>query len=128
MPQSTSAAMPRTTTPASGVMTPASLRFERFELQPAEHRLLVDGVPAPPGGRALLLLEVLLARPGHLFKRQELMDRVWPDVVVEENNLSLSGRICICAAWLTLATGRGQRLNRAHCSWYFLPSWAFPRL
>ena len=35
----------------------------RFELQPAEYRLLVDGQPAALGGRALDLLIALAARP-----------------------------------------------------------------
>ena len=46
--------------------TPAPLRFGpggRFELQPAERRLLVDGEPAALGARALDLLIALAGGP-----------------------------------------------------------------
>ena len=69
-----------------------SLRFGpalRFELQPAEGRLLVDGQPAALGRRALDLLVVLASRPDHLLTKHELLDRVWPGLVVEEANLQM---------------------------------------
>ena len=59
----------------------------RFELRPAEYRLLVDGQPATLGGRALDLLFALAARPAELLTKNELLDRVWPGLVVEEGNL-----------------------------------------
>lgn len=69
----------------------APLRFGsdgRFELQPESYRLLVDGVPATLGARALDLLFTLAAEPGRLLGKHELMERVWPGLVVEENNLA----------------------------------------
>ena len=66
---------------------PDPLRFGRFELQRHERRLLVDGRPAPLGARAFDLLVVLAERPGELVGKNELLDRVWPDVVVEEGNI-----------------------------------------
>ena len=66
----------------------ASLRFGRFELQPGERRLLVDGVPAALGGRAFDLLLALAERPGKLVGKHALMDLVWPGLVVQENNLA----------------------------------------
>ena len=69
---------------------PAVLRFGaggRFELRPAEHRLLVDGAPSALGGRALDLLFALASRPGELFTKGELIAQVWPGLVVEEGNL-----------------------------------------
>lgn len=70
----------------------ASLRFgpdERFELQPYERRLLVDGQPAPLGRRAIDLLLVLAAEPDHLLTKNELLERVWQGLVVEEANLQM---------------------------------------
>jgi len=61
----------------------------RYELQPAERRLLVDGQPATLGARALDLLIALVARPGSLIGKNELIDRVWPGLVVEEANLQV---------------------------------------
>ncbi|MBS0447369.1 MAG: winged helix-turn-helix domain-containing protein [Proteobacteria bacterium] len=74
--------------PTSG----ATLHFgpsRRFELQPAERRLLVDGQPAALGRRALDLLIALAERPDHLLTKNELLDRVWPGLVVEEANLQM---------------------------------------
>ena len=71
--------------------TVQSLKFGpagRFELQAHERRLLVDGVPANLGARAFDLLLVLAERPAQLLTKHELMDQVWPGVIVEENNLA----------------------------------------
>src|SRR2546423_14204423 len=71
-------------------MTPptAALRFGRFELHAHERRLLVDGEPAALGARAFDLLLALAERPGQLVGKQALMDRVWPGLVVQENNIA----------------------------------------
>lgn len=61
----------------------------RFELDPTRRALLRDGVAVPLGARALDLLLALSARPGQLMRRSELLDLVWPDDAVEENNLAV---------------------------------------
>lgn len=58
-------------------------------LQPAERRLLVDGKSAALGARALDLLIVLATHPGRLLTKVELLDLVWPGLVVEEANLQM---------------------------------------
>jgi predicted ATPase/DNA-binding winged helix-turn-helix (wHTH) protein len=65
------------------------VRFGGFELQPGERRLLVDGQPAAVGPRAFDVLMVLVERGGKLVTKSELLDRVWPNLVVEENNLQV---------------------------------------
>lgn len=78
--------------PAPDARPASPLRFGpagRFELQAAERRLLVDGRPAPLGARALDLLITLAAQPDHLLTKNELLDRVWPGLVVEEANLQM---------------------------------------
>jgi predicted ATPase/DNA-binding winged helix-turn-helix (wHTH) protein len=68
--------------------TDSTLRVAgRFELQPHERRLLVDGNPASLGARAFDLLRHFAERPGRLVSRQELMDVVWRDLVVTDNNI-----------------------------------------
>lgn len=62
-------------------------RFGRFELQPAQRRLLADGRPLELGARALDLLATLVEHAGALVSKDELLDRVWADAVVEEANL-----------------------------------------
>src|ERR1700752_4732046 len=59
-------------------MPPPNLRFGRFELQPHERRLLVDGSPAALGARAFDLLLAMATRPGQLVTKAELLDDVWP--------------------------------------------------
>jgi adenylate cyclase len=46
-------------------------------------------VPLPLGSRALEVLCVLVERQGDLVSKQAIMDAVWPDTVVEENNLTV---------------------------------------
>lgn len=66
-----------------------SCRFGRFELQPEDRRLLEDGVPINLGARAFDLLVALAARPGQLVSKNDLLNLVWPGLVVEENNLQV---------------------------------------
>ena len=72
----------------SALPTSLPMRFGRFELQPLERRLLVDGQPAPLGARAMDVLLELASHPGELLTKQQLLDQVWPGVVVEENNIA----------------------------------------
>ena len=46
-------------------------------------------MPVPIGRRALDVLRVLLAHPGHLVTKHEIMDAAWPGLTVEENNLTV---------------------------------------
>jgi len=82
-------------------------------LRPRDSQLLVEGRPAQLGGRALEVLCALAERPGELLSKRELMDRVWPGLVVEENNLQVQistlRRVLGPASILTVA-GRGYRL------------------
>jgi predicted ATPase/DNA-binding winged helix-turn-helix (wHTH) protein len=69
---------------------PQALTFgpgARFQLQPAERRLLIDGRPAAITPRALDVLIALTAQPDHLVSKGELLDQVWRGLVVEEANL-----------------------------------------
>ena len=64
-------------------------RFGAFELQPDQRRLLADGRPVALGPRAFDLLLALVERPGRLVTKNELLDLVWPGLVVEANNLQV---------------------------------------
>jgi DNA-binding response OmpR family regulator len=66
---------------------PPGQRFGRFELRPAERALLVDGQPAALGARAFDLPKALAERRDRVVPKNELLDLVWPGLVVEENNL-----------------------------------------
>jgi DNA-binding winged helix-turn-helix (wHTH) protein len=67
----------------------ARFRFGGFELQPGEHRLLAHGQLTAVGPRAFDLLVALVERAGKLVSKDELLERVWPKLVVEENNLQV---------------------------------------
>jgi non-specific serine/threonine protein kinase len=62
-------------------------RFGLFELQPDERRLLNSGRPVHLGPHAFDVLIVLVEQAGRLVRKDELLERVWPRVVVEENTL-----------------------------------------
>jgi DNA-binding winged helix-turn-helix (wHTH) protein len=54
-----------------------------------QRQLLVDGVPVEVGTRAFDLLLVLLEADGALVTKEEMLDRVWPSVIVSEENLKV---------------------------------------
>ena len=89
-------------------------RFDRFEVQPAAQRLLVDGEPATLGPRAFDLLVALVERAGQLVPKGELLDLVWPGLVVEENNLQVqisALRKILGADAIATVPGRGYRFT-----------------
>ncbi|USX24774.1 transcriptional regulator [Oxalobacteraceae bacterium OTU3CINTB1] len=63
------------------------LAFGPFRLMPSCRSLLNDGRPIPLSGRAFDLLLALVERAGEVVSKEELIARVWPRTVVEENNL-----------------------------------------
>ena len=62
--------------------------FDRFRLDVQERRLLrgSQAVPLPP--KLFDLLAVLVQNAGSLIQKQDLLDKVWPDVAVEEGSLT----------------------------------------
>lgn len=66
----------------------ATFTFGPFVLDTAERRLSRDGEPVPLRAKLFDTLCLLVQRPGRLIERQELIDTVWPDSIVEEGNLS----------------------------------------
>ena len=62
--------------------------FGPFRLESRERRLLRDGHPVRLRSKVLDTLCVLVSQPGRLIEKDELIAAVWPDTVVEENNLA----------------------------------------
>jgi DNA-binding winged helix-turn-helix (wHTH) protein/tetratricopeptide (TPR) repeat protein len=62
--------------------------FGPFRLDPAERSLLRDGKAVPLTPKAFELLVLLVENRGHLLKKDELIERVWPNTFVEEANLA----------------------------------------
>lgn len=61
--------------------------FGPFRLEPREHRLVRDGQRVPLTGKAFHTLRALVEHHGELISKQDLMGMVWPETIVEENNL-----------------------------------------
>ena len=61
--------------------------FGRFRLDLGQRQLARDGVPIPLGSRALDILCALALAKGEVVSKDELMTRVWPGVVVDENTI-----------------------------------------
>jgi DNA-binding winged helix-turn-helix (wHTH) protein/Tol biopolymer transport system component len=64
--------------------------FGRFRLDPTERFLFQDGAAVPLSPRLFDTLLVLVENRGHLVEKNDLMQKVWNDVAVEENNLAQS--------------------------------------
>jgi len=77
--------------------------FGPFRLETREHRLVRDGRPVPLTGKAFSTLCALVGRHGTLVSKQDLMTAVWPETVVEENNLDRNIS--------TLRKALGEQLN-----------------
>jgi DNA-binding winged helix-turn-helix (wHTH) protein len=65
----------------------ATVRFGRFQLDMHRREMFADEVPVPIGGRAFDVLIALIEARGQLVTKDELLSRVWPATVVEENTL-----------------------------------------
>src|SRR5215213_2771649 len=61
----------------------------QFRLNLRERELTLDGVPVRLGSRACDILCVLASAKGEVVSKDELMARVWPGLVVEENNIQV---------------------------------------
>jgi predicted ATPase/DNA-binding winged helix-turn-helix (wHTH) protein len=90
------------------------IRVGPFELVPSERQLMRHGQPVELGGRAFDLLQVLAEHAGRLVTKATLLERVWPKLVVDENNLPAqiaSLRRVLGAAAIRTVPGFGYRLE-----------------
>src|SRR2546430_5284269 len=96
----------------------AAFEFGRFRVLLRQRQLVADGVPIELGTRAFDLLLVLLEADGSLVTKDELFSRVWPGIVVAEENL----KVHICALrkalgddrdYIRTEFGRGYRFTAA---------------
>jgi TolB-like protein len=63
-------------------------QFGPFQLDASERRLLRDGVQVPLRLKAFETLRMLVENAGHLVTKEALLQQVWPDAMVEENNIN----------------------------------------
>jgi TolB-like protein/DNA-binding winged helix-turn-helix (wHTH) protein/Tfp pilus assembly protein PilF len=62
--------------------------FGSYRLDALERVLLRDGQPVTLPPKDLETLFVLVERAGHIVEKDELLEKVWPGVFVEESNLA----------------------------------------
>lgn len=90
------------------------LSFSSFVLRPYERQLVSNGAVLPLGARAFDVLRVLAQRAGDLVTKNELLEQVWPGLVVEENNLQVhisTLRKLLGASHIATVAGRGYRFT-----------------
>jgi eukaryotic-like serine/threonine-protein kinase len=63
-------------------------QFDQFEVDDREFRLSNDGTPVQLEPKVLRLLLYLIENRNRLVRKQELLDKVWPDAIVTENALT----------------------------------------
>jgi predicted ATPase/DNA-binding winged helix-turn-helix (wHTH) protein len=93
-----------------------ALRFDRFEVRSRDRQVLRDGIPLVVGARAFDLLLALVERADRVVAKTELLDLVWPNLVVEENNLQVqisALRKLLGSHMIATIPGRGYRFAAA---------------
>lgn len=86
--------------------------FGSLQVWPHERTLIVDGVGHRPGARAFELLLLLIEHRHRVVSKAEIFQRVWPGLVVEENNLTVqisALRKILGPNLLATFSGRGYR-------------------
>jgi predicted ATPase/DNA-binding winged helix-turn-helix (wHTH) protein len=94
--------------------TETEYRIGDAQLHPQRRRLLVAGQDSRIGARAFDLLLALVESRERTVTKNELLDRVWPGLVVEENNLQVhisSLRKLLGAQAIATVPGRGYRFT-----------------
>src|SRR5579863_10410685 len=81
----------------------------------ASRELFRDGQPVRLGSRAFDMLAVLIAANGALVSKNDILNQVWPDTFVEENNLqvhmsALRKVLGESRGLIQTVSGRGYRL------------------
>ncbi|MGY2374559.1 winged helix-turn-helix domain-containing protein [Pseudomonas sp. SDO524_S393] len=94
---------------------PHTVSFGPYIFHRQQRLVSKGGWPVPLGGRALDILATLLETPGQFIGKDTLIARVWPNTVVEENNL----RVHIAALRRAL-DGQRYILNEPHRGYCFV--------
>jgi Tol biopolymer transport system component/DNA-binding winged helix-turn-helix (wHTH) protein len=93
--------------------------FDDFQLEPDERKLVRHGQVVPLHGKAFELLLALIRNRGRLLTKDEILEQVWPDQIVEESNLTVNmsavrralGERASNPRYITTISGRGYRFT-----------------
>ncbi len=99
--------------------TPLIYASGQLEVELAQRELRVGGIPVPIGGRAFEIIEVLVQTTGALVTKDDLMERVWPGAIVEENTL----QVHISAVRKALGPNRGMLKTLKGRGYRLLGTW-----
>jgi adenylate cyclase len=80
--------------------------FGPFLLDPGKRTLSANGTPVAISSRAFDILQMLIEQRDRVVAKDEIMDRVWPNMFVEDNNLAV--HISALRRMLTLEDGGPQ--------------------
>jgi predicted ATPase/DNA-binding winged helix-turn-helix (wHTH) protein len=94
-------------------------KFGAWEIDLARREMRLNGVPADVGSRAFEIVETLVQSAGELIDKYDLMNRVWPGAVVEENTLQAQ----ISAIRKALGPDRGLLKTIAGRGYRLLGDW-----
>ncbi|MFP3610438.1 winged helix-turn-helix domain-containing protein [Paraburkholderia sp. SIMBA_050] len=91
------------------------IRIGPLQVDLASRELFLDGQPVRIGSRAFDILAVLIAANGALVSKNDILKQVWPDTIVEENNLqvhmsALRKVLGESRGLIQTVSGRGYRL------------------
>ncbi|AFT85689.1 winged helix-turn-helix domain-containing protein [Paraburkholderia phenoliruptrix] len=91
------------------------IRIGPLQVDLVGRELLLDGQPVRIGSRAFDMLAVLIAAKGELVSKNDMLRQVWPDTIVEENNLqvhmsALRKVLGESRGLIQTVSGRGYRL------------------
>ena len=92
----------------------ADFAFDRCVIRREARQVLIDGQPVRLGARAFDLLLVLIEQRDRVVSKNELLETVWPGLVIEENNLQVhvsSLRKLLGPATIATIPGRGYRFT-----------------
>ena len=106
---------------------PASVEFGHFRILPHCREVLASGRPMALGGRAFDVLMALIEADGVIVGKDALINRAWPDRIIEEGNLRAQIKALRKAfadrALIRTVAGRGYQFA-AEIRWHGVPAQA----
>src|SRR5580704_1568563 len=94
-------------------------KFDAWEIDFASREMRLNGVSTDLGSSAFEIVETLVQSGGELVDKYDLMNRIWPGAVVEENTLQAQ----ISAIRRALGPDRGLLKTVAGRGYRFLGDW-----
>ncbi len=91
-----------------------AMKFGQLEIHPALRQVWVGGAVSPLGARAFDLLLLLVEQRNRVVSKDEILDKVWAGLVVEENNLTVqisALRRALGTKTITTVAGRGYQFT-----------------